>query len=296
MSRIAWLVCACGLAFATAPAFADERKPDPKPADTKADKKTDSVEKILDALAQECVLEKGTNLNEVPLFELLQVLTAKHGVTFVINEETFKAIGSPNIRESKPTAIATALGNVTLRQFLAGVLEGLGAAYLVKNGVIEIATVQYVAKVTKSGTSQDEDSRPRLSEPLVSAIVKEKPLNEVVAKIAEQYDLTVVVAPQAADAKAGFVTARLLNVPADKAIELLALQCDLRVVRRGAAYFLTSREHANELFGEKLDKERQQIEVQKLREAPAVPPGLILPPGLGQPAPAPQPKPPEKAP
>jgi hypothetical protein len=106
----------------------------------------------------------------------------------------------------------------------------------------------------------------------VSAVVKEKPLNEVVAKIAEMYDLTVVVAPQAGDAKTGFVNARLLNTPADKALELLALQCDLRVVRRGSAFLITSRDQANELFGEKLDKERQLIEVQKLREAPAKPP------------------------
>ena len=106
----------------------------------------------------------------------------------------------------------------------------------------------------------------------MSAVFKEKPLNEAVAKIAEMYDLTVVVSPQAGDAKTGFVTARLLNVPADKALELLALQCDLRVVRRGNAFLITSKDQANELFNEKLDKERQKIEMQKLREAPAKPP------------------------
>ena len=70
----------------------------------------------------------------------------------------------------------------------------------------------------------------------MSVIFKEKPLNEAVAKIAEMYDLTITVSPQVGDAKTGFVNARILNQPADKAIELLALQCDLRVVRRGTAY------------------------------------------------------------
>jgi hypothetical protein len=59
----------------------------------------------------------------------------------------------------------------------------------------------------------------------------------------------------------------------------------LRVVRRGNAFLITSRDHANELFGEKLEKQRQLIEIQKLREAPAKPPA----------PPAPE-KPPEKAP
>lgn len=266
MSRIAWLVlCACGLALTAVPALADN----PKPVETKPAKKTDPTEKILDVLATECVLKEGLNVNEVPLFELLQDLSKKYGVTVVIDENSFRAAGRPNIREEKPTFSTPDLGNLTVHQFLNATLTSLGATYLIKNGTIEIVDTKHAGKVTKSGVSEDEDGRVRLNEPLVSAVVKEKPLNEVVAKIAETYDLTVVVAPQAGDAKTGFVNARLLNTPADKALELLAVQCDLRVVRRGNAFLITSRDQANELFGEKLEKERQLIEVQKLREAPA---------------------------
>jgi type II secretory pathway component GspD/PulD (secretin) len=264
MSRIAWLVlCACGVALVATPAFADN----PKPA-----KKADPTEKILDVLAQECVLKEGINVNDAPLLELLQDLSKRYDVNFVIDENSFKAVGRPNIREERPTFSATAVSGLTVHQFLATTLGSLGATYLVKNGAIEIVDTKHAGKLTKSGVSEEEDGRARLNEPLVSAVVKEKPLNEVVTKIAEMYDLTVIVAPQAGDAKTGFVTARLLNTPADKALELLALQCDLRVVRRGNALLITSRDQANELFGEKLDKERQLIEVQKLREAPAKPP------------------------
>ena len=77
-------------------------------------------------------------------------------------------------------------------------------------------------------------------------------------------------------------------MPADKAIDLLALQCDLRVVRRGTAFMLTSKDHANELFGEKLDKERQLIEVEQLRKGPAKPPEKA-------PEPKPEPAKPEPA-
>lgn len=278
MSRIAWLVCACGLALVAAPAFADDPKPDDKKAAPKPAPRADAAEKILDVLAAELELPKDQNPSETPLFETLQYLGKRYNANFVINEAAFKAAGRPNIREEKPTVTASALGGVTVHQFLTLALDSLGATYLVKNGTIEVVDVGHAAKVTKSGVSQDEDGLPRLNERLVSAVAKEKPFNEVVAKIAEQYDLTVTIAPQAGDAKTGFVTARLLNVPADKALELLALQCDLRVVRRGAAFLVTSRDHANELFAEKLDRERQQIEIQKLREAPAKPPAPEKPP------------------
>jgi hypothetical protein len=269
MSRIAWLVlCACGLALIATPAFADN----PKPAEIKPAKKADPTEKILDVLAGEFALKEGANVNEIPLFELLQDLGKRYDVKFVVNEDSFKVVGRPNIREERPTFSSTAVSGMTVHQCLSTILESLGATYLVKNGALEIVDTKHAGKVTKSGVSEDENGRARLNEPLVSAVVKEKPFNEVVAKIAEMYDLTVVVAPQAGDAKTGFVTARLLNTPADKALELLALQCDLRVVRRGNAFLITSRDQANELFGEKLDKERQLIEVQKMREAPAKPP------------------------
>jgi hypothetical protein len=251
--------------------------------DAKPAKKADPTEVLLTTLEQEFQLKEGANVNEIPLFELLQFISKQYSLTFVIDEESFKQFSQPNIKEEKPKFASTQLRGLTIRQFLTVTLESMGGTYLVKGNAIEIVPLQRAARVTKAGLSTEEGDRVRLNEPLVSAIFKEKPLNEAVAKIAEMYDLTVVVSPQAGDAKTGFVTARLLNVPADKAIELLALQCDLRVVRRGNAFLITSRDHANELFGEKLEKERQLIEIQKLREAPAKPP-----------APPPPEKPPEK--
>ena len=265
MSRFACLLTVCGLALTAAPASAD----DPKPA---AKKKADPTERILEALSQEFALKEGVNVNDGPLIELLQYVGRFYDLPVVINEESFKAVGQPNIKEEKPRLAATTLRGLTVHQLLTVTLDSHGATYLVKNGTIEIVPTAYAARVTKSGVSQEEEVRARLHEPLVSAVFKEKPLNEAVAKVAEMYDLTVSFSPSAGDAKTGFVTARVLNLPADKALELLALQCDLRVVRRGTAFLLTSKDNANELFNEKLDRERQVIEVQKLREAPAKPP------------------------
>jgi hypothetical protein len=263
MFRLWMLVCVFAIAL-TLPASAADDVP----------KKDDTTDQIVNALlSHEVTLPKG-NLNDIPLLELLSHLAAKHALTFVINEESFKVVGSPNIKEEKPRLATTQLNGLRLHQFLRVTLDSMGATYLVRNNSIEIVPVEHAAKVTKATLKPtgDKDARPQLIEPLVSFIVKEKPLNETVEQIATMYDLTVVVSPQSGDARTGFVSARLLNLPADKALELLALQADLRVVRRGAAFLITSKDHANELFGEELVKERQRIELQKFRKMPVKPP------------------------
>jgi hypothetical protein len=259
------LACACALALTAAPAPAGEQKPAPE--------KRDATEAILISLLHDEVqLKEGNNINEIPVFELLQELSRKHNLTLVINEESFKEVGIQNFKEDKPNLATTQLRGLHLHQFLRVVLGSMGATFLVRNNSIEIVPVEYAAKMTKSPLlPPSESTRPQLREPLVSFIVKEKPLNETVAEIAKRYDLTVVVSPQAGDARTGFVSARVLNMPAEKALELLALQADLRVVRRGAAFLITSKDQANELFEEELNRERLKVELQKFREMPVKP-------------------------
>jgi hypothetical protein len=270
------MALALGFLFAAPAMAADEPKSDP-------------LAGLIDKLHGEEVAFEG-NVNEIPLFEMLQRFSKRHAVTFLINEESFKAAGENDIKTRTPNLSATQLRGLTLHQFLTSVLDSMSATYIVKGKTIEIVAPAYAAKLSKSATSQNEHGRVSLNEPLVSFVAKEKPLNEAVAAIAERYDLTVVVTPQAGDARTGFVTARLLNLPADKAIELLAVQCDLRVVRKGTAFLITSREHAEGLHNEKMERERQKIELEKFRQMPpprpeAPPPqlkGVLQPGGMGE--------------
>jgi hypothetical protein len=251
-----------------------------------ADAKDDKTEQIIAILTEQEVQPPKGYVNDIPLFEMLSHLSKQHSLTFVINEECFNEVGQPNAKEVKPRLSTTELRGLHLHQFLRVMLDSMGATYLIRNNSVEIVPAQYAANLTKAALKpvEGESVCRHLTQPLVSYIVKEKPLNETVTKIAEMYDLTVVVSPQAGDARMGFVSARLLNMPAEKALELLALQADLRVVRRGAAFLITSKDHANEIFGEELEKERQKIELQKFRETPVKPPAK-------QPVPPEQPKP-----
>jgi hypothetical protein len=257
-------------------AFSDD-EPKPMPVSAKlTTQPSDALTALLDKLHGEEVELPQANINEIPLFELLQQLAKRHEVSFVIDEECFRTIGVQDIKTKTATLTATQIRGQTLHQFLTTIFDNLGATYLIKGKTIEIVTPEYAVRATKSAVHHDENGRKVLREPLVSAVFKEKPLNEAVASIAERYDLTVAVSPQAGDARMGFVTVRMLNLPADRALELVALQADLRVVRRGVAYLITSREHADGLFQEEMEKERAKIELAKFRKMP--PPRPEAPP------------------
>jgi hypothetical protein len=245
MTLAAGLVCAD---FATAA--------DPPPL------QQDNTSELLHILFNKQVEVEG-NINDMSLMDLLTILSKKHGITFVINQDSFKAEGGMEITEKKPSVASTKLNGLTLHQFLVRVLDSLGGTYIVKGGVVEIVHFAHAVRVARVTT--DEDGDTSLKEPLVCAIIKQKPLADAIDLLASRYDLSVTIAPQARDGSASAVSARLMNLPADKAIEMLAVQCELRVVRKGNAFLITSREHAKTLLAEQVEADRQKIELEKLR-------------------------------
>jgi hypothetical protein len=260
-------------------------------AQNQSGRKTDQTADLIAKLRKTIDLEKtdGTSLNE-----LAKGIGDKAGVTVLINEAAFRTIdpnGNPGglmvkVPQVRGMALATTLNHI---------LGQLTATYLVLKDHLEIVPIEFAAKETKNIESTDDDGPVRLAQPLVSTIFKEKPLNDAVAEIAEEYNLTVIVSPQSGDARTGFVTARFLNTPADKALELLALQCDLRIVKKANAFMITSRDHANDLFNEQMERERTKIEIERSRTAPHFPPQpQPQPPPQPQPQPVPNPNPPPK--
>ena len=251
------------------------------PARPQAKPQSPTTETVLNALRQTVQFEG--DLTQTTLAELLNTLARKYDLNIVVRSDLFKAEGDGNVLDRRPDLGVTRLDGISLRRFLDLILNGTNATYLVRKGMVEVVPIRYAAKETGNelkATGADGD-HVRLAEPLVSVIYREKPLNEAVADLAEEFDLNVVVGPQAGDNRMAFVSARLMNVPADKALELIAVQADLRVVRKGAAFLVTSRDHANDLFGEELEKEKQKIEVERFRKGlftPEPPPPPAVPP------------------
>ncbi|VTU01916.1 von willebrand factor type a : Uncharacterized protein OS=Planctomyces maris DSM 8797 GN=PM8797T_01844 PE=4 SV=1: VWA_3 [Gemmataceae bacterium] len=88
---------------------------------------------------QEVQLDEG-NLNDIPLFELLQKLSKRYAVSFVIMEEHFKAEQVNDIKEKKPNLAATQLRGLKLGTFLDIVLLSMNATYIVRPDYVEITT------------------------------------------------------------------------------------------------------------------------------------------------------------
>jgi hypothetical protein len=275
------MAVAIGLAFASSPAVAQN------PAGRKPDQTADLLAKLRKPLD----LEKHV---EIPLEDFASHVGEKAGLAILINEAAFRAV-DPNANPGTMTLKVPQLKAMALTTTLPLILGQVDATFLVRKDHIDIVPIAYAAKETRNVVQTDDDSPVQMAEPLVSMIFKEKPFNEAVAELAEEYNLTVVVSPQSGDARTGFVSARLLNTPADKALELLAVQCDLRIVRKANSFLVTSHDHADGLFQEQLDHERAKIEVERLRTAPFNPPQpqLAVQPQPQPPAPNPAPPPPK---
>lgn len=213
--------------------------------------------------------------DELQLSEFVAVVEKATGVPVTINTTAFRDEGENGDPEGQPvrvTASKKLAGSVVLRH----TLGRQGWTYLVRRDHVEIVPTSFALKESRQPAKTDANGDAVAAQPLVSAVVKNVPLEAALEDLAADHDLTVILSPKAGDQKAAFVTARLLNVPADKAVELLALQADLRVVRRGPAFLVTTPEHRDQLNAERNDAERQRIELENLR----YPGGLGV---LGQP-------------
>jgi hypothetical protein len=244
-------VCVLALA-AAAPATAREPQPDHT---------ADLIHKLF---AQKVVFDPGTNINDLPLIELLNYVSRKYELTFSINTSSFQAADVADIGERRPSLVITSFSGLYLHQFLNQVLRGMGATYLLRDDLVEIVALPYAAKISKNSLETDVNGTVLLKEPIVNAIVKNEKLADVLDLLAVRYNLSLSVSQLARDGASTTISTRLLNLPADKALDLLAAQCDLRVVREGNAFLITTRENAKVLLAERAEADMQKLELRKL--------------------------------
>jgi hypothetical protein len=110
------------------------------------------------ALEQEVKFEG--NINETQLIDLLNLLSKRYDIPFVILEEDFKAEKITNIKAKKPSLpSATKLTDLKLGAFLDLVLGSMNAAYIVRADSIEITTLhkkQLMERATRAPHAVDE--------------------------------------------------------------------------------------------------------------------------------------------
>lgn len=194
---------------------------EPQPASTTSE--------ILETLfKKEVKFPPNTDLSSMTVIDILSNLTNTYGIKFAINMESFKAVDLGDIAEKHPTIYSTGINGLTLHQFLVRAFNTIGATYVIKGGTVELVPA-----------GRDENGN-FTEEPLVCSIVNQEKMSAWLDLLARRYDLSVAITPAASEAAAKLISARIMNLPADKAIELMAFQCDLRVVRMGTAYLIAT--------------------------------------------------------
>ncbi|HWG44337.1 MAG TPA: hypothetical protein VN688_16280 [Gemmataceae bacterium] len=191
------------------------------------------------------------------LEDALAKLSKLYEVNFDINEKAFKFenvmdVGKTEIASPTPVpAMKNARVNTILRKILSRVSVPSGATYLVRGDHIEITTMTF-----QGPEVWGKYTGPHLS--LVNAELTKVSLEEAVKELAEQTDFNVILDNRAADKAKTPVSARLLNMPLDTALRLLADMVDLRSVHLDNVLYVTTKENAAAMEA-RLEKEQMPV-------------------------------------
>ncbi len=197
----------------------------------------DESEKLNQAL-ERTVHFPGIDADEkLDLAQVLKMLEKKYGLSFNVNEASFRAEHVDNVLRTKilEDVAIPEMKNVSLRTVLKRILARVpaetGTTYLVRRDTIEITTgaAWYRALGFPEGTTSS----------LVKKQFKKTELREALQELGPG-----VIDVRVAKKVRTKITARFYYVPVETVVELLADMAGLAVVHRSGAEYITSPENA----------------------------------------------------
>jgi hypothetical protein len=251
------LTCSLFLACALATEAADRTAPEKKEAGATA-------KQLVTRLSQRFSLEKGIDAN-TPLKDALEFIADGAGISIHVDKQAFATAGFQEV-EAQPVRMPKIL-NCRLANVLRLLLSQVNAIYLVRDDYLEI---------TPAPTVPGPEGAPVLDRsalPLVYGIFEKLPLEEALRVVSDQADVSVILdAYRAAEKQKIAVTATFKNVPVDTAVQLLADMAELKMVRLGNVFYVTTRENV-----EAMKPTREGRKPAKGAEKAVGPPGAPVP-------------------
>lgn len=182
------------------------------------------------------------------LTEALDAIHDHYHLTFSINQKAFTAeeimdVGKTEIAQPNPIRPIKAGLATVLRAILDRVPAESGVVFLLRRDHVEITTTKFL----RAELGYPEE-RPIL--PLVWDAYEETQLVRILPRLAEISGFNVVADPHAKEQLQTKITAQFNNVPVDTVLLLLANMSDLRVVRLGNVFYVTTPENAKHLHEE----------------------------------------------
>jgi hypothetical protein len=177
-------------------------------------------------------------------------LADQHGLAgkILIDVPAFKAAGVEDVKAANVKL--DKLTDVKLGTVLESLLSQVQGACLVRDTHI-LVTTRAARRAELGENGDDAAAAIRDAVPLVRLTFTDTPLRKALEELATRFDRTILVAPQAAEKADAAVTAKLVNVPLDHAVELLAEMAELALVKKGNALYVTTRERAEKMKGQR---------------------------------------------
>lgn len=211
----------------------------------------------------------GLDDPKTTLLEALDQYAKVHRVSFDVRERAFKAEGLNDVLKTyvaeTPIPPMRATLAMVINKVLARVPVASGACFLVRDDIIEITTgaaVRDELGLPRWTATKEGELPPPLH--LISREIHKLPLARALEAVASASGANVVLDSRCEKQGETVVSAKLLNVTAATAVEVLADQAGLDVVRIENVYYVTSEENAERL-------RKRHAQRPKAAEAPKAP-------------------------
>jgi hypothetical protein len=206
-------------------------------------------------LAKPIDLEQGITPN-TPLNDALEFLSGQYGLTFIVDNSAFAAIGVQKPEETAvmlPKMAGVSLGSVL--RMLVGQVKGdqYVGTFLIRDGHVAVTTT-YHSSLEKLLLS---DAAPRVHTEFDGAS-----LEEALHSLADSTGVSVVLDKRIGRKAQEEVSATFNEVPIDTAVRLLADMVGLKVIVMDNVLYVTSKDNALELEAEHEKRKQQRPKVE----------------------------------
>lgn len=182
-------------------------------------------------------LQEMVNKNETDPSKLMKIMLDVDG----FNRATMGMFDP----ERKSIRFHFKLVGVRLDTVLGNICEQLEAVVLVRN---EFVAIVPRGAALRELNFQIADDHP--VPPIVYQFLTKTPLQKALKQLTEQTNVNIVLAPEVEAKSDVLITAKLVNVPIDAAVQVLADMAGLKAVRRANVFLITTKEQANEIEAE----------------------------------------------
>jgi hypothetical protein len=190
---------------------------------------------------------KGFDDPRLTLEEALEFVSKEYKIPCDVRDSAFRQAGYADksvLQESIAPTPVPKMSGVTVEAVVRKILgripttPGKEATYLLRRGGLEITTADFAAAEVW-GSSYEGPFFP-----LVHPDYNDRPLDQALEELSQASEHNIIVDVRAREEAKAPVTARMVNVPLDTAVRLLADMADLDAVFLDNVIMVTSRENA----------------------------------------------------